>query len=606
MSSRDDDYRPSPYSSILPQVRLSKPRPKLIQVLDLPPLPANSNGAPNNAVSNEISYRETEQDLPHAVHHVETVSTTSTGTQQENNQFIQVIGTKDSRTEQQFSSICSACTKHVARYKCPKCSAPYCSVQCYRIHDGTDVNPENSLHSGAKKLCTESFYKDRVLGEYHARGNDEDRAKLRGILNRMHQDINEGMEKAEWMEYSMSQLLKQSETTFVNDDVVSGLNEYDARISAAMTDGTNDQVSDEELAELASYILNLEDNFQEENEDDSMEHLQQLKGLLPPHLLRAFECALASAIASGTEIGQDCESNVNDDHELQRINASWKPWWRPGHEFAMNESDVLSGVPTLDERILTIPPLPTLISQTNNRNLAYNVLDVLFATSFAMRSLASPLNDIHASNDAADLLLSQSLVLSNNAIYENVYEALSSCAGHFVQMNKIIRVGDSAALSWDTVASDVALVSSNRRYVLRLLFEAVDLFEFATDGVRKHVKLLQKTSNADKQMIKQKKKELEETKRQYKLASKKIEYFQSWCSFMWSADLCRGVSKEVDAFVKHWKMPEQEDKEYHIESLIGNMLENKHSMGIKYGSAIGACESFRCTPIVDDSTSVNS
>jgi hypothetical protein len=217
-----------------------------------------------------------------------------------------------------------------------------------------------------------------------------------------------------------------------------------------------------------------------------------------------------------------------------------------------------------------------------------------------MRSLSSSLNHAYASNDAADLLLSQSLVLSNNSIYQSVYEAMAACAEHFVQMNKTIRIGDSAALSWDTVATDVALISCNRRYVLRLLFEAADRFEFGVDCMRKHVELIQKRGNKDEETFKQKKKALNETKRQYKLALKKVEYFQSWCSRMWSLDLSRDVSKEVDAFVKHWKMPEREVKESHIESLLGSMLEKNHSMEMKYDSAIGLGKTMPPFPFDDD------
>ncbi|KAL7482537.1 hypothetical protein ACHAW6_008218 [Cyclotella cf. meneghiniana] len=575
-----EDYKPSPYSSILPRVRLSKSKPILVQVLDVPPLPANSNRTSSTAVLDEISCRYGE-DGDAYVHQVDTVSTTSAGSRGGNSTFILVHGATDSQKEQQVN-ICFACSKHAARYKCPKCSAPYCSVQCYRIHDGTDLNSENNLHLSEKKLCTESFFKNRVLGEYHAREDDEDQKNLRGILNRMHQDINEEMENAARIENSLSQLLKQSETT-----LVSGLNGYDSRYSAAAIYGANDQISDEELAELASYILNLEDNIQEENEEASMERLQQLKDSLPSHLLPAFEWALASAIASGQEIGQDCELHLNDDYEQQQIHAAWKPWWLPDLECAMDKNDMTSGEPTLDDRILAIPPLLTLISQTNNRNLAYNILDVLFATSFAMRSVSSSLHNAHASNNAADLLLSQSLVLSSDSMYESVYEAMASCAEHFVQMNKTHRIGDGAALSWNTVATDVALISCNRRYVLRLLFEAADLFGFGVDFMRNYVKLIQKRGNKDEETCKQKKKAIDEIKRQYKLVLKKIEYFQSWCSYMWSVDLSRDISHEVDAFVKHWKMPEREVKESQIESLLGSMLDKKRYIGMKYDSAFG-------------------
>lgn len=54
-----------------------------------------------------------------------------------------------------------------ARYTCPRCNAPYCSLRCYRAH-------------GA---CAEDFYRDQVLREL--RGRSASPSRLAGALRRL-------------------------------------------------------------------------------------------------------------------------------------------------------------------------------------------------------------------------------------------------------------------------------------------------------------------------------------------------------------------------------------------------------------------------------------
>lgn len=146
---------------------------------------------------------------------------------------------------------------------------------------------------------------------------------------------------------------------------------------------------------------------------------------------------------------------------------------------------------------------------------------------------------------------------------------MSSCSQNLVEISKISRI--STELSWDNLASDVALISRNRRYVLRMLFEAADVIDSGIELLKGNSKLLKKTNKA---IYEEKKKEIDETKRQYKLTLKKLEYFQSWCSLFWSSDLGEGISEEISLFVTNWKMPKTEEKESYIESILGSMLTN--------------------------------
>lgn len=62
---------------------------------------------------------------------------------------------------------CPAGESLPARYTCPRCNAPYCSLRCYRAH-------------GA---CAEDFYRDQVLREL--RGRSASPSRLAGALRRL-------------------------------------------------------------------------------------------------------------------------------------------------------------------------------------------------------------------------------------------------------------------------------------------------------------------------------------------------------------------------------------------------------------------------------------
>lgn len=68
---------------------------------------------------------------------------------------------------------CAICLNSESKYTCPKCGIVYCSVNCYK--------------SEKHILCSEDFYKDRVIEELKTINTDElDRDKMINILRRTH------------------------------------------------------------------------------------------------------------------------------------------------------------------------------------------------------------------------------------------------------------------------------------------------------------------------------------------------------------------------------------------------------------------------------------
>lgn len=643
MTSNDPSstYKPSPYSPIIPRVQLSKPRPKLVQTVDVPPVPASfvekvdevvvdvaADGDADEALRGSASHPNdsikatNDVDIPH-------VSEDGVGAESSDDAFnkgtdddtktltpvstrrnrrmdkaiindkvqftktettmklIEVVDTTDAQynlqskdkaniaLEQEHQVTCSTCNKNVARYVCPKCTAPYCSVPCYRIHDGSEVSSDVYLNAG---LCTESFYKDRVLNEYHSLGSTSgELSKLHEILTRLHRDINDKLDDVESREESVSRLLHQSDgETGVVGTMQPDLQPHSSTYhsSALRLDSSSAAMSDEDLAELASYVLYMEDGEYDEYDDEV--HGKRLLESIPPHLLHAFETALASATVATDISGEDthlaekiwgpfAEPNDTESPAQSSNNTTRKLWWLTSKNSPSGSENDLMTTPTLDEKILSLKPLPKLANHETNQKLAFNILDVIFATAFSMRSSSSTAQCTDYIVDTAAVLISQSVVLSEDARYGSVREAMTSCTKQLIEVKRSIcgYKTITSLISWETLASDVASLSFHRRAVLRVLFDASDILHKGIEDMKRELKLIKQNKHDDKA-----KQGYDDIKRQYKLATKKVEYFLSWCSSMWTAELGKELSEEVNMFVEDWRSPEVEAEESNLESLL--------------------------------------
>ncbi|KAH3756027.1 HIT-type Zinc finger family protein [Pelomyxa schiedti] len=65
---------------------------------------------------------------------------------------------------------CQVCSKNKAKYVCPKCRINYCSIPCYKTHNGG---------------CTESFYRDQVMTTMKTESvSPENKSRIEEILRR--------------------------------------------------------------------------------------------------------------------------------------------------------------------------------------------------------------------------------------------------------------------------------------------------------------------------------------------------------------------------------------------------------------------------------------
>ncbi|KAK9808293.1 hypothetical protein WJX73_008777 [Symbiochloris irregularis] len=72
--------------------------------------------------------------------------------------------------------LCKVCTHNSARYSCPQCNTPYCSLQCYKQHG---------------ERCTEAFYRTQAVDELKGTtATPDDRARMLQVLQRLHDEDN--------------------------------------------------------------------------------------------------------------------------------------------------------------------------------------------------------------------------------------------------------------------------------------------------------------------------------------------------------------------------------------------------------------------------------
>eukprot|EP00002_Diphylleia_rotans_P039838 TRINITY_DN9337_c0_g1_i1.p1 TRINITY_DN9337_c0_g1~~TRINITY_DN9337_c0_g1_i1.p1 ORF type:complete len:237 (+),score=24.06 TRINITY_DN9337_c0_g1_i1:69-779(+) len=70
--------------------------------------------------------------------------------------------------------VCHTCTRKVSKYMCPRCNAPYCSLECYKNHN---------------VRCTDEFYgsqlKEMLVG---VKASPHDRSNMMSILQRDYEE----------------------------------------------------------------------------------------------------------------------------------------------------------------------------------------------------------------------------------------------------------------------------------------------------------------------------------------------------------------------------------------------------------------------------------
>jgi hypothetical protein len=406
--------------------------------------------------------------------------------------------------------LCLVCLENKARYTCPRCQTPYCSIECYRNHTNTasstatNTESESITNKSNFHSCTEDFFKRKVTSLMQLESLEQEE-KAHRALNRYHHENSSQQDFQEPLE------------------------------------GYNNEI--ENLYELQSQLEILENNNKE------LSH-KELAKLLPPSLKAMFEKDLHT--------GQ-----LQAEWVLNR----WYPWWKPeliwnGKESERDESSFDANneackdnsstfSKTLDERLLRVPNYESFggtkstLATVKNKNddvLVCNLLDILYATCRTLRLYHGVENASRQEPvEAASTLISTSAVLGKDTRFTTIYQVLNhhcNCTTETLTSsstnNSKNRKGLNNELAnanisddpvnWDVCIEDITSLVTSPRMVGRALLEASDILKAAI----KELKFDQSNTKIKK---KESKNDDDETKlKQIRRLRKKLQFFLSWAT----------------------------------------------------------------------------
>ena len=287
--------------------------------------------------------------------------------------------------------------------------------------------------------------------------------------------------------------------------------------------------------------------------DENKESISEISTFSQDELLEIMkyledgnETKLQSLMKS-ERIRQAMSESLNNGELLDYVLDSWTPWWRPEtitSTSGTHDDDELTEEVTLDEKILKIPPLTSLHPHPSKLPpLQFNLIDILYATCWTLRLYYGRSNAIESSIDAADTLLNASVVLSNDARWETLSEALSACT---IRSTESLQHGCNTP--WHVLVSDVALICENPRFVAKALLGATDILREAA-AVAKRAEYLDAASR-------------------FRKCRKKIEFFLSWCREAANSVTIAGLARQIETWSADWKIPERDEYETQANSRI--------------------------------------
>lgn len=528
--------------------------------------------------------------------------------------------------------ICTTCEINEARYTCPRCEAPYCSIECYRLHK-TRKGADNESRSNKAHPCTEGFYKERVFDMLRNETKDPDNiSTMKQILQRSRTDyedsnstkkVEDGEEddpnplfqdetlEQEFMDLA-SHVLKINITPNSNGSTLTGQNKVNTNNNHGETEEGKGNDPNIEVE------IKRDSDMDEQIEELLFETLQS-----KPHLLKYFE-------------------NLAVNGELSHLIPTWDPWWMPSRpptekisvtstetntSSQMNEDQQRkkhnNKIKTLDEQIMSIPPFHTLLStkqrellqslkDTKLPSLHFNTINLLYTTAQILRlyngySTSSLDTDKYNDNnitkngdngEVASALYSTSSVLNQDCRYISVEEVLIDCATQSTrQYNDMTNRGSSTGscnTPWYILTQDVLLILRNKRFVCKALITAKDILQKGIQSLRDQLKskldckVSQNDSDyddifpRDDNTIQYQVQWIESNLKKLRHSKKKIIYYTSWCIAYWSElELENSLSKEVQDWMNRWRPPN--DKEVYLDSttVFSNLSSkaNSTSMG---------------------------
>ncbi|XP_046717957.1 zinc finger HIT domain-containing protein 2 [Silurus meridionalis] len=333
---------------------------------------------------------------------------------------------------------CGLCLSEPARYTCPRCNVPYCSLSCYR----------GSSHTA----CSEQFYKECVSQELRLRSRteNEDRIHMRDILLRMQRaERGQGGVTGEMMEKSGGPVtVRDTETLTLlsrlaaietdredrHEDEVQGILQR-----LGQRDGEEEEDEEDLVTRMSG--LNIESLTEDElwtllPEKDKQTFKRLLKGggisaLVPiwrpwweEHerdasvLIEELQQEGLAEEMSGMEDGKD--EDVQNSPDASETKTPFK------QEGKKTEGNRNTPPPISSE----IPPLSSLCSASPSPLVKFVLVNVLYGYAFTLRLFNGDVSETHTLLEFTRLLLSVSECLGHGRMFGSFPEALSAAMAH--------------------------------------------------------------------------------------------------------------------------------------------------------------------------------
>jgi hypothetical protein len=320
---------------------------------------------------------------------------------------------------------------------------------------------------------------------------------------------------------------------------------YKTRVSGVLALETKER--GRETRQLLNRIHKQQQQQQQQHALFSQEDLLNMLRVLESDNVQEIQRLLESS-----SIRASVDEKVREGQLQDWLLEPWHPWWRPEmhcvHEAPFDEHDqegngsVDSSFATdLDERILDEIPSFASLRRLNTSSqlplpaLQFNLIDLIYTSATTLRLYHGCANACQISAEASDTLIATSAVLSNDARFESLNEALVSITTTTVQ-KQLAQHADTLSI----VADDVSRLCANGRHVAKALLEATDIVRAAIQ----RVKLTR--DNA----------------RELKRTLKKIEFYLSWSRQVTTAEWSN-LSESVHAWVADWRPPHAGVDELH-------------------------------------------
>ncbi|DBA03334.1 TPA: hypothetical protein N0F65_004611 [Lagenidium giganteum] len=321
--------------------------------------------------------------------------------------------------------VCRVCTEKEARYTCPRCNAPYCSVACFKTHG---------------QQCTEEFYRGHVQSEMQlqnaAKDDKQAQREMTQLLERVKQFQDESAD-----DVLLADRLQQLALMDPDDLSLDCLTETErAQFLAAASDGR-----------LSRFVMPWEPWW-----------------MIAPATYKRETQALRKANGRKLIIEEVSteETTQNDDG---------------GDDEAVGASPVVIETKRYPTQVFTASDecamptdFSTIVRGKPSPLLQFNLIELLFAYALVLRTFNGDWE--HDAIDATLAFMRLCAVLADDAKYTSVEHVAHACLGKHVEATLSVTDIKANSATNRVVLRDASLLLSDKTFILDALSDVLAMF----------------------------------------------------------------------------------------------------------------------------------